>query len=392
MIAVGAISLLYDVYYTGIIFLTLCALPIILLGIIVYCNWRLTIDIISRVHIVNKGDKIPVSVKLNNPTVFPVSYVKIFLTYQNSYSDKKYKKTFMVPIDSNTKTAVTCTLFSECAGNLLVSLEGIRIYDYFKIFSIKTKLKKEIKIAVLPSYYELPEFNAYKNSLIVESDSYHPTKKGDDPSEVFAIREYREGDRPQRIHWKLSRKVNQLMIKELSYPLNSSILLFVNLCIPKGEYKLYYMDAVLECALSLSYTFVMKQQVHYICWSDETSGSCSRVRITQEEDLYEAVNGLLHATPYYNTTDMFSSYLSQYPHEQYADTYFITGELSTMWIHSIAALKTHSRQMLYIKGKEEKETDVVKEEVLQKFMEMGMETWPIDISNIKQNMELLSIG
>ena len=38
----------------------------------------------------------------------------------------------------------------------------------------------------------------------IESDSYSTIKGGDDPSEVFAIREYREGDRLQRIHWKLS--------------------------------------------------------------------------------------------------------------------------------------------------------------------------------------------
>lgn len=392
LVLVGGIAVLYNIYYTAIIFVTLCILPILLFAVLFYCKLKITVELSGVVHTVNKGDKIPVSVHLNNTTVFPVATVKIFLSYKNDYSDKKFKKNFLIPIDSNANTSVICTLYSECAGNLTVSLESIRIYDYFKIFSLKKKSNKEIKVAVLPNYYELPEFNANKNALIVESDSYHPTKKGDDPSEVFEIREYREGDRPQRIHWKLSRKVDQLMIKEFSYPLNSSILLFVNLCIPKGEYKLYYMDAILECALSLSYTLVMKQQVHYICWTDEKSGMCTRIRITQEEDLFEAVNDLLHANPYQNTFDMFSSYLSQYPHEQYADTYFITGVISDLWTSSIGALKTQSRKLIYIRGKEEKIIDPVKQEALHQFEEIGVETWPIDIGSIKQNMEYLSLG
>ncbi len=388
----GVISILYDTYYTGIIFITLCILPVLLYGVCLYCKSMISVDVFSTVHIVNKGDRLPITVKLNNPTEFPISFVKIFLTYQNSYSDRIFKKNFIIPIDAKTGTSVTCTLYSECAGNLLVSVDCVRVFDYFKLFSLKKKVNKTAKVAILPRYYELTEFSATKNALIVESDSYHPTKKGDDPSEVFEIREYREGDRPQRIHWKLSSKVDQLMIKELSYPLNSSILIFLNLCVPKGETRLYYMDAILECALSISYTFVMKQQVHYICWSDEESGVCTRIRITQEEDLFEALNGLLNAVPYQNKSDIISSYLSQFPHEQYADTYFITRGIAPEWTQSFSMLKTQYKHILYLKDKQDKEIEASSKELLQQCEEFGIDTWSIDIVNLKQSMEVLTLG
>jgi Uncharacterized conserved protein (some members contain a von Willebrand factor type A (vWA) domain) len=393
LVAVGALAILYNVYYTGIVFLTLCILPFVLFGVMCYCYGKITAQIVSAVHIANKGDKIPISIQLNNPTIFPISYLKVYLNYQNAYSSKKFKKVVTIPIDNNTNTTVILTLISECAGNLLVTLEGIRIYDYFKLFSLKKKQQKELKVAILPNYYELAECTILKNAQFVESDSYHPTKKGDDPSEVFEIREYREGDRLQRIHWKLSKKVDQLMIKELSEPLNSSVLLFVNLCIPDGEHKLYYMDAILECALSLSYSFLMQQQAHYICWSDENNGCCSRIRVTQEEDLYDAVDGLLHAMPYQNASDMVAAYLSQYPHEHYSDAFFITGEISTSWLHSIAALKTHSRQMIYITDKQkDKSLEVGDQEAVHQMEDMGMEMWSVELGNIKTNLELLSIS
>jgi Uncharacterized conserved protein (some members contain a von Willebrand factor type A (vWA) domain) len=273
-------------------------------------------------------------------------------------------------------------------------LEGIRFYDYLRVFSLKRKLNKEIRIAVLPCYYELSQTELLsKNTQIVESDSYSPVRKGDDPSEVFEIREYREGDRLQRIHWKLSRKQNQLMIKEFSDPVSCSVLLFVNLCIPRDRTALYFMDALLECALSLSYSFSMKGELHYLAWYDEKHGNCKRIRITQENDLYEAVDGLLQASPYTNDSEALSSYLAEYPNEQYTDLLFITGDLTASWINSIATVRAQSKQVIYLEDTQTSENaQGVSPDILQQYGEAGIDLWPVEAGSVLKDMEQLSIG
>ena len=57
------------------------------------------------------------------------------------------------------------------------------------------------------------------NETSADSDRFSTYKKGDDPSEIFDIREYADGDKIQRIHWKLSSKTGDLMVKEGSLPL-----------------------------------------------------------------------------------------------------------------------------------------------------------------------------
>ena len=46
----------------------------------------------------------------------------------------------------------------------------------------------------------------------------------------FDIREYADGDKIQRIHWKLSSKTGDLMVKEGSLPLMKEIHIFIDLC------------------------------------------------------------------------------------------------------------------------------------------------------------------
>lgn len=394
LFAVGILAILYNTYYMGIIFLTVLAIPFVMFGLLSYLFGKVKADLLSATHIVNKGEEIPISVQINNPTFFPIANLKVYIKYKNAYSKYSYTKDFNISIDAKTKTIVSFSLYSEYAGNMIISLNGIRIYDYLKIFSLKKRLRGDIKAAVLPLYYELSEnILNHRQVNMVESDNYSPYKPGDDPSEVFAIREYREGDRLQRIHWKLSRKQGQLMIKEFSDPINCSVLLLVDLCVPKGENVLSYMDAILECALSLSYTFLLNEHLHYFAWFDNKHGTCIRKRIGEEKDLFEAVDGLLEAVPYTEPTDVLKAYLAEYPRGQYADVYYVTGATSKEKLELLSYIKAQNKQMIYINDSDELEDkESIYKEFTLKSSELGIDLWSVDITSVKSDMELIQVG
>lgn len=389
---VGLLAILYNGYQMGVIFLTVLILPFIMFGLLSYLFGKIRAELVSAAHIVNKGESVPITLQIYNPTIFPISNLKVYITFKNAYSKEKQSKEFQISVDGRTKAFVTFNLLSDYAGNLIISLKGIRIYDYLKLFSLKKKLKGEIRAAVLPYYYELSESCLpCRHSILVESDNYSPYKSGDDPSEVFAIREYREGDRLQRIHWKLSRKQGQLMIKEFSNPMNCSVLLLINLYVPSGENVLYFLDAILECSLSLSLTFLMKGQLHYFSWYDIKNNCCRRIRISQEKDLYEAVDGLLQAMPYTETTDALTAYLAEHPNEQYTDLYYVAGEVSTTRLDMLSIIKAQTRQIIYINNEQITGDVELPADLLERSNEMGIDLWPVDITNVKNDMELVRV-
>lgn len=384
----GLLLILYNKYYIGMIFLTIVMMPFFLLGFLCYCYGRVKADLVCVTHIAEKDSKIPITIQLTNPTIFPISLVKLNITYKNAYSDRKLKKTISASVDYRTKTSVIFHITSQYAGNLEINLDSIRIYDYMKLFSLKRKLKQEIKLAVLPSYYELDSGNVLQNnSYVMDSDIYSPVKKGDDPSEVFEIREYRQGDRLQRVHWKLSMKQNQLMIKEFSDPVNCRELIFININQTKEEELLRSIDSLLECALSLSYSLLIQEHVHYLAWYDTEHGECRRVRVSKEKELFEAVDSLLQVKAYKDNVDTLSVYLSEFPHDQYSELFFISNSIAGSCVEAFSVINTSARHLICLRSDKEEVNDQTKEdEILESYKEIGTQIWPVIIGNIRNDM------
>ena len=59
----------------------------------------------------------------------------------------------------------------------------------------------------------------------MESFRYSGARPGDDPGETFDIREYQEGDSIRQIHWKLTGKLDKMMIRQRSFPVDDTILI-----------------------------------------------------------------------------------------------------------------------------------------------------------------------
>lgn len=394
LLAVGLLAVLYNTYYMGILFLAALGMPLFMLLLLFYTYANVRAELVSAAHIVNRREPIPITIQLMNRAVIPITNIKIYLTYQNAYSKRKYKAEYMVSLDARTNTQVTVSLKSEHAGNLVISMRGIRIYDYLRLFSLRKKQPGEIKAAVLPKYYELPEWRiSGGSSNLIDSDTYSATKSGDDPSEIFAIREYRAGDRLQRIHWKLSRKQNQLMIKEFSDPISCSLLILVDLYTRKGKELLAFADAILECTLSLSYTLMLHKQIHYIAWFDADHGSCRRIKISQEQELFEAMDALLQAKFYREAKDVIMEYAAEYAKDQYTEFFYLTGEMESFHPASITLIRAQEYRLLYLYDNEEQEEIPGQLAGAQEYGNgKEIEFWPVDLNNTKRDMEELPVG
>lgn len=347
----------------------------------------ISVKTVSTIHLVKKGEEIPVLMKIKNPTIFPISNLAITIRCANSYSGEDHKRKLMVSIDSNTTSHVSCNITSEHVGNLRMSISEIRVYDYLRIFSRRKKINQEFVVGILPNFYELSkEFLIQSSGVYLESDYFSQFRRGDDPSEVFEIREYQPGDRPQRIHWKLSAKQDELMIKNFSEPVNCSILLFVDLNVSKSEGVLEYIDGLLESTLSLSYTFLQEKQRHFLAWYDNEMDMCRRVLIAGEDDLYEAIDGLFQAMPYIESKDSTKSYMAQYPNEQYTDFFYVTVELYPNYLDTMAMLDVINRQIIHIHNMDEDAEGLMLEELADKLNEAGIGLSLMDLTNIKEAM------
>lgn len=95
---------------------------------------------------------------------------------------------------------------------------------------------------------------------------YDDRRSGMDVSEVFGLREYREGDSLQSIHWKLSGKLNQLIVREFGRPINYHTLLLTDPApyINGEPVSKELINAVFDLTASLSQALLDRDIAHFV--------------------------------------------------------------------------------------------------------------------------------
>jgi len=116
-------------------------------------------------------------------------------------------------------------LMTDHCGGLSVTLESVRIYDYLGLFSFPVRCRETRTILVRPK--PLPMALPSDLERIVPR-AWKP-KFGGGYAENHELRLYRPGDSLNQVHWKLSAKTGNLMIREPMEPLQGLILLTMNL-------------------------------------------------------------------------------------------------------------------------------------------------------------------
>ena len=256
------------------------------------------INIDCKQKVVFSENKVIVDVYINNYSFLPMTQIFINAKYKNNLLtnfDKGRMAFFANPFSKN---KYEMELYSKHYGNVAISFKNALITDYFGIFSFKVKLNKEFTVSFMPKRYEIDNSLRQNMYTLSESNTYSKHKPGDDPSEVFAIREYVDGDKLNRIHWKLSSKQEKFMVKDYSLPISEAVLLYPELVF-KTENDIFLIDSALEVLFTLSNTFIEKGTIHYVGWFNSDVNAISVQKVESIDDLY-AIMGAIFSNEYYN--------------------------------------------------------------------------------------------
>lgn len=173
------------------------------------------------------------------------------------------------------------------AGAYEYRLRRVRVYDWTGWFYLTKPLRGTAVTQLLPKVHEIPlQLSAAVRGFLGEAEVYDDRRGGSDASETFQIREYMPGDKLQNIHWKLSAKTDELMVRELSQPKGCPVVLLLG---AKGMEKLSseQRDRFLQAAASLSFALLDAECPHIVSWYDGTEQDVVRTRVDDEESFYE---------------------------------------------------------------------------------------------------------
>jgi len=196
---------------------------------------------------------------------------------------------------------------SETALGGYVTIMKVKCYDILGFFGISARIMNNMKttfFGFFPNAFEcnvIPKANNIAG--IEETEIYSQVRPGHDRSEIFNIREYVPGDMIKDIHWKLSSKRDEILVKEFSLPLETGLKIVLDTVVDEqndDRYRLlskYYEVArsIMETLLGMSFTFSV---IVY----NEVQGAFDEYEVANRENAHAIINLLLRQLPFRNNS------------------------------------------------------------------------------------------
>ncbi len=250
---------------------------------------------------VSKGEEVFLEIHLKNEAKLPISCVTVEFTCRDVFDESTLMEVVSGAIDAKGESTIRIGIKAEYAGRLAFQIEKMKGYDCFHFLSYKVPMKKEWKqMLVKPDIYQVAvEGTSDALSLDQRGESHSTDKSGDDVSEVFGIREYRAGDTLHKVHWKLSAKTDELLVKEFSNPMKTALFVFVDLYTDREEKWTHErFDGMATILASLSHSLLLQKEEHEIFWYHAGENALHSMKIAGEGDIYEVVGELSAAKAY----------------------------------------------------------------------------------------------
>lgn len=208
----------------------------------------------GSVNIPNKsiyvGGKVAVTYTVRNLSKYTIPYLEIENSILKELTGEEGPKimTTLNPKDFFTNNEV---IVSKRRGYYPLGKIQLVIKDIFGFYSIKKNITSDTALLVYPIPMNINSFRI--TSIEQMGDMLIDNKAFQDKSRVASVRSFREGDSIKSIHWKLSAKLEDLIIKEFDNSADTNVVVFVDNYqgLYKGDLDRRLEDKVVDIAISI---------------------------------------------------------------------------------------------------------------------------------------------
>lgn len=277
-----------------------------------YGVWKvkqsLQLQIMVPEEAMKKGNPFYVRFILKNPTWFPLVNATIRLKIENRFYQEEGVHYLNLPVRAKRDTEVKYPVVMDYCGRFCIMAENIRLVDLIGIYEVVIPVREEKECLVFPDGIERNQEAGimYINGV---TESMESREKGYDFSEISGIREYIPGDKLQNIHWKLSVKKDELMVKERI----SVSAMQLNVLVELVNDSDMCLETVLELTDSITKAFVSQNLPFTIYYYSTNFGQireCYIGNVTEREQWMEM---LLYDQSYSEEGRVENMFLQQNP-------------------------------------------------------------------------------
>lgn len=272
------------------ILVVMLVLPICSVGTAWKMRSYLSVSVYSVQPVLREGEEGIWCIRLNNDSYGLALSCIIFGTVGNSFLGISGEITVKMPISMKYTEHMDLPFAVQYCGLLMVEITALEYRDPMGLIRVRIPLQASAESVILPNAKSDMEESrdGFQTGI---SEAEETLSKGYDFAEVTDMREYRPGDRIKDIHWKLSAKKQDLMVKERTSVAQSQVILLLNL-----SYEEYEMiSAVVGLAYGVAESFLETYVPVRLLWWDQQNYDFNEIVIAGSDALEDGFGKLLHS-------------------------------------------------------------------------------------------------
>lgn len=248
------LSLIFVYFYGGkipyMLFYVTIALPVISISFTLIAYFRLKFfeDIDKRV--IAKGDTLNYKICISNEDFFLYPFIKVNFYGADTIFSKQFQSKSFLLLPFKQKT-FSLSLACKYRGRYMIGIKSIEIEDYLGLIRLTLSPMDTKMITVNPRLVVLDSLKIKTNHL--SESHYTLNNQHEDVTTISDTRKYAYGDSLKKIHWKLSAKLNELMVKNFEGTSKTNCVIFLDLKKNKFSYEqnLILEDKLIESTVAI---------------------------------------------------------------------------------------------------------------------------------------------
>lgn len=200
--------------------------------------------------------------------IFPYKKIEFTLKYKNEYDDDFTTEKYKIDLKEGSNIRERIRLSDLKCGIYEVHIEHMVIYDMFGFASIGVRKKnytQNLEFVVMPATYDV-KIEPDKLQYMTEEEATEYFTDSDEMSD-YKIREFMNGDKLNKIHWKLTSKKDEIMV--ISDEAASEPFVYITFDLKNRE----MIHAMYEDCYSQCEKLVYMGLVFYVAWEEMGYGS-----------------------------------------------------------------------------------------------------------------------
>lgn len=270
-----------------------------------------------------RGLSVDYEIKVRNSFVFAVDELSVSVACRYKNLSKPQEKIHRLELQSLEMFTIEDRYKILYSGVHKFYISDITFYDPLRLFRFRLKCTDVYEVDVMP-VLTMPDQYIFMSGIdeISECFEFSDNKPGDEPAEIFDVRKYHGGDSLNRIHWKLSARKDELLVKEFSFPVSKDncILLELKNCNDNDARK--RLEGICELAYAVMNLAVLKEKTIDILYYEDGLVKQSVSTIEECEAMAAAITGVST----YEDKKAWDAYVAEFE-LQYKKIFYITDEI-----------------------------------------------------------------